>query len=45
MDQKLSRRGGVEGRGGVSYRENYMYAIGGRLSADFMTFANFEALF
>jgi len=28
MDQKLSRRGGVEGRGWVSYPGNYMCAIG-----------------
>tara|TARA_R110002012_G_C11546246_1_gene601974 strand:+ start:43 stop:180 length:138 start_codon:yes stop_codon:yes gene_type:complete len=45
MDQKLSRRGGVEGRGVVSYRENYMCAIGGRFRRVFLSVANFEAFF
>lgn len=45
MDQKLYRRGGVEGRGVVSYRKNYMCAIGGKFRGDIVTFANFEALF
>jgi len=28
MEKKLYKRGGVEGRGVVSYRENYMYSVG-----------------
>ncbi len=45
MDQKLDMGGELEGRGLVSYRKNYMCAIGGRFTTYFMTFANFEALF
>ena len=45
MDQKLSRRGEVEGRGVVSYQKNYMCLVGEKLPNDFMTVASFEAFF
>ena len=45
MEKKLERRGEVEGRGVVSYRENYMYSVGEKLPTDFMTVANFQTVF
>ena len=45
MDQKLDMGGELDGRGVVSYRKNYMCAIGGKFRGDIVTFANFEAFF